>query len=165
MFTANPQNVRRSAKLQDSSRTVIFALVVGSACASLLALGFVLGTSKDLPKVKLAEHVIVALFTVICSWLLVHTMFALRYANTFYKCDASKPGGNIGGMQFPDEETPDYLDFAYFAFVIGMTCQVSDVQISSRSIRRLALVHGFLSFVFNTAILALSVNIISGLLQ
>ena len=165
MLTATPQTVRRSAKLQDSSRTVVFAVVVCSAFASLLALGFVLGTSKDLPKVKLAEHVIVSLFTVICSWVLVHTMFTLRYANAFYKRNTSKPDVYNEGLQFPDEKTPDYLDFAYFSFVIGMTCQVSDVQVSSRPMRRLALLHGLLAFVFNTAILALSVNIISGLLQ
>jgi uncharacterized membrane protein len=165
ILTANPQTARRSAKLQDSSRTVVFSVVVCSAFASLLALAFVLGTAKDLPKVKLAEHVIVSLCTVICSWLLMHTMFALRYANAFYRHVAANTGSIAEGLQFPEEKTPDYLDFAYFSFVIGMTCQVSDVQVASRSMRRLVLIHGLLAFVFNTAILALSVNIISGLLQ
>ena len=90
MTSAKPQSVRRSAKLQDSSRTAIFILVIASSCASLLALGFVLGMAKSLPKVKLAEHVVLSLGTVICSWLLVHTMFALRYANLFYAREADK---------------------------------------------------------------------------
>ena len=71
---------------------------------------------------------------------------------------------SAGGLEFPNEKEPDFLDFAYFSFVIGMTCQVSDVQVSSQSMRRLALVHGLLSFVFNTVILALSINLASGLL-
>ena len=164
MASAKPQSVRRSAKLQDSSRTVIFVFVIASACASLLALGFVLGMTKGLPKVKLAEHVVLSLGTVICSWLLVHTIFALRYANLFYLREAGKTTF-AQGLQFPSEITPDFLDFAYFSFVVGMTCQVSDVQITSRRMRLLALSHGCVSFVFNTVILALSINIISGLLQ
>lgn len=164
MASATPQSVRRSAKLQDSSRTAIFILVIGSACASLLALGFVLGMAKSLPKIKLAEHVVLSLGTVICSWLLVHAMFALRYAHLFYAREADKTN-YAEGLQFPSETTPDYLDFAYFSFVIGMTCQVSDVQIISRRMRFLALIQGIVSFVFNAVILALSINIISGLLQ
>ena len=164
MASATPQSVRRSAKLQDSSRTAIFILVIGSACTSLLALGFVLGMSKGLPKIKLAEHVVLSLGTVICSWLLVHTMFALRYAHLFYTQETDKTK-YAEGLQFPSEATPDYLDFAYFSFVIGMTCQVSDVQITSRRMRFLALIQGIVAFVFNAVILALSINIISGLLQ
>jgi uncharacterized membrane protein len=92
-------------------------------------------------------------------------MFALRYAHLFYSAPISSSEDYAGGLQFPEEKAPDYLDFAYFSFVVGMTCQVSDVQITSRSIRRLALAQGILSFAFNTVILALTVNIISGLLQ
>jgi uncharacterized membrane protein len=95
----------------------------------------------------------------------MHTVFSLRYAHLFYRESGAAPSeGLAGGLAFPEEPEPDYLDFAYFAFVIGMTCQVSDVQITSRPIRHLALLHGVLSFAFNTVILALSVNIISGLL-
>lgn len=165
IISADPQKVRRTASLQDSSRTLIFVFVVISACASLLALGFVMGSAKELTRGKLAEHVLLSVSTVACSWLLVHTMFALRYAHLFYSATTSSSEDYAGGLQFPEEKAPDYLDFAYFSFVVGMTCQVSDVQITSRSIRRLALAQGILSFAFNTVILALTVNIISGLLQ
>ena len=88
----------------------------------------------------------------------------MRYAHAYYrKRDDDQESSEGEGVEFPDEKEPDFLDFAYFSFVIGMTCQVSDVQISSRGIRRLALVHGLLSFLFNTVILALTINLSSGL--
>jgi len=105
-----------------------------------------------------------AFATVISSWFLVHTVFALHYAHIYYGDDPTRPGSNIGGLEFPDERTPDYLDFAYFSFVVGMTCQVSDVQVTGRRLRRWTLVHGLLSFGFNTILLALSINVVSGLL-
>jgi uncharacterized membrane protein len=89
-------------------------------------------------------------------------MFTLRYAHYYYgEGDGAKA---VGGLEFPNDDAPDYLDFAYFSFVIGMTAQVSDVAISSKSLRTLALVHGILSFCFNTVILALTINTVSGLL-
>ena len=105
-----------------------------------------------------------AIGAVFISWWLVHTIFTMRYAHMYYDTDTDdgKPK-EVGGLQFPDETEPDYLDFVYFSFVIGMTFQVSDVEISSREIRRLAWLHGLLSFGFNTAIVALSINVISGL--
>jgi uncharacterized membrane protein len=105
-----------------------------------------------------------AVLAVIESWLLIHTVFTLRYAHVFYRLEQEADvEGSDGGLIFPGGDNPDYEDFAYFSFVIGMTCQVSDVNITSRFMRRLALLHGLLSFAFNTAILALSINIISGL--
>ena len=160
--SANPRNARQSARLQDSSYTAIFVFVIISACASLFALGILLGSSaKDMSKGLLTEHVLLSLATVICSWTLVHTMFTIRYAHLFYYKGCTAHGS---GLDFPDEKEPDYIDFAYFSFVIGMTFQVSDIQITSRKIRRLALVHSIVSFAFNMVILALTVNIISGLL-
>ncbi len=106
-----------------------------------------------------------AALAVIQSWLLIHTVFTLRYAHVFYRSEQEADvEGSGGGLIFPGGHYPDYQDFAYFSFVVGMTCQVSDVNITSRSMRRLALLHGLLSFAFNTVILALSINIISGLL-
>ena len=164
IIRANPRSVSQNAKLQDSSQTAIFVFVVISACTSLLALGVLLHTAKDLSRAKLNEHILLSGATVICSWVLVHTVFALHYANIFYKAGSRTDPRHDCGLQFPDEKHPDYLDFAYFSFVIGMTSQVSDVQISSRRIRRLALVHGIVSFAFNVVIVALTINIISGLL-
>ena len=90
----------------------------------------------------------------------MHTVFALRYAHIYYG-DSDDPNEHAGGLEFPRDDAPDYLDFAYFAFVIGMTCQVSDVGISSKPLRRLALLQGVLSFGFNTVILALAINTIA----
>jgi uncharacterized membrane protein len=96
--------------------------------------------------------------------LLLHAVFGLRYAHKYYgdsEIDAKK---HAGGLKFPDEVRPDYRDFAYFSYVIGMTCQVSDVAVTSREMRRLVLLHGILSFAFNTVILALTINTVSSLL-
>jgi uncharacterized membrane protein len=91
--------------------------------------------------------------------------YLVRYAHFFYiDADTLHRDKIKGGLLFPDDNSPDYFDFAYFSFVVGMTCQVSDVQISSKMLRRLVLVHGLISFAFNTAILAMFVNIIAGLI-
>ena len=101
--------------------------------------------------------------TLFVSWLMTQVTFGLRYAHEYY---ATSPGHTEvdGGLQFPGEGKPDYLDFLYFSLVLGMTFQVSDVQITSRKLRRLATVQGILSFMFNTVIVALTVNIAASLL-
>ena len=163
--TAQPRLVVKLATLQPSSRKVIFLFVIVAACASLAAVAFLLGMAKGLGGAQLAAHIGLALATVICSWLLLHTVFTLHYAHLFFTAPHAAKAGHYGhGLVFPEGELePDYLDFAYFAFVIGMTSQVSDVQMNSREFRRWALLHGMVSFAFNTAVLALSINIISGL--
>jgi len=162
--TKDPYEARRNARLQDSSATFLFVLVISAATASLLAVGLLLGSARHISPGGLAAHVALSVAAVILSWLLVHTLFALRYAHIYFR-DAHNVERNAisGGLIFPGKGSPDYLDFAYFSFVIGMTCQVSDVQICSPNIRRLAMVHGLISFAFNTAILAMFVNIIAGL--
>lgn len=164
MLSGEAEKCVRSAKLQDSSRTLIFLFVVTAAIVSLFAVAYLMSTAKGLPQQAVIGHAVLALLTVAASWLLIHTMFALRYAHAFYG-DAEDPEVKnwAGGLEFPGDETPGYLDFAYFAFVIGMTCQVSDVQITDGGMRIHALLHGLLSFAFNTVILALSINTISGL--
>jgi uncharacterized membrane protein len=161
----DPYEVRRNVRLQDASRTFLFVAVISAAVASLGAVGLLLGSTKTLSTSHLAGHIVLVAATVAISWTLVHTLFATRYAHAYYRGAAELDRDHVaGGLIFPEEKDPDYLDFAYFAFVIGMTCQVSDVQISSRSIRRLALLHGLISFAFNTAILAIVINIVAGLL-
>jgi uncharacterized membrane protein len=100
-------------------------------------------------------------FALSSSWLLIQTLFAFHYARRFYmsRCD---PQFEPRGLQFPGGSDPDFLDFAYFAFVVGMTSQVSDVAVTGQHMRRATLMHGVLSFVFNIAILAMSINIIAG---
>ena len=102
-------------------------------------------------------HAALAVTTIALSWTFIHTLFALHYAHDYYG-----EGNRANGLIFPGKDKPDYWDFAYFAFVVGMTFQVSDVQVSNRLIRRLVVTHGALSFVFNTAILAVTVNLATG---
>ena len=165
ILTAQPRVVLRLTTLQPSSRMLIFLMVTIAACSSLAAVAFLLGMAKGLAGWMLASHVALALFTILASWLLLHTLFALHYAFLFYREHPSgAPGAIRRGLVFPEGEIdPDYMDFAYFSFVIGMTSQVSDVQMNSRQFRRWALLHGMISFAFNTAVLALSINILSGL--
>ncbi|WP_027580773.1 DUF1345 domain-containing protein [Bradyrhizobium sp. Ai1a-2] len=143
--------IRRNAILQDDGRFLILLVTAFGAFASLAAIIFELGASKSSP-----EALTLAIVTIALSWALVHTAFSLHYAHEYYR------GKEPGGLQFPsgrERIEADYWDFVYFSFVIGMTAQVSDVGITDRIIRRTATVHGIISFVFNTALLALMVNI------
>jgi uncharacterized membrane protein len=97
------------------------------------------------------------------SWIMVHTVFTFHYAHMYYDVPDEGSSKISGGLDFPGEKEPDYIDFAYFSFVIGCTFQVSDVEISSRKIRRMALLHGLLSFGLNTFVVALTINLIAGL--
>jgi uncharacterized membrane protein len=161
--------LRAHAKAQDVSQLLISVFVVVAASVALFAVGFVLGTHKTGPSAgpqpHLTVYLILTLGTVIFSWMLVHTVFGLRYAHMYYG-DSDDPtlDRHAGGLEFPGQHPPNYFDFAYYAFVVGMTCQVSDVQITSRKMRRLTLLHSVLSFGFNTVILALLINTVSSLL-
>lgn len=151
MLRCDVNHIRRSAVLQDDGRFLILLLTAFGALASLAAIVFELGAAKGSK-----AGLILAIVTIALSWTLVHTAFALHYAHDFYR------GKKPGGLQFPSgatREDADYWDFVYFSFVIGMTAQVSDVGITDKVIRRTATVHGIVSFVFNTALLALMVNI------
>jgi uncharacterized membrane protein len=164
MVTKDPYEARRNAKLQDSSATFLFVLVIFAATASLIAVGLVLHAAKGGSEAAVAGRVALSATAVILSWALVHTVFSLRYAHLYFFDARDVERHDVsGGLDFPGKQSPGFLDFAYFSFVIGMTCQVSDVQISEPGMRRLALVHGLISFAFNTAILAIFVNIIAGL--
>jgi uncharacterized membrane protein len=151
MLRCDVAHIRRSAVMQDDGRFLILLLTAFGALASLGAIVFELGASKGNK-----AGLILATATIALSWTLVHTAFALHYAHDFYR------GRKPGGLQFPSGDAHvevDYWDFVYFSFVIGMTAQVSDVGITDRIIRRTATMHGIVSFAFNTALLALMVNI------
>lgn len=164
ILTLNPKEVRKKIQLEDSSITFIFIFIIGAAFISLFAVITLIQSGKSNSTEQTTEHALLAIGSVGVSWWLTHTVFTLRYAHLFY---TKKEGTDEyeAGLEFPKELNPDYLDFVYFSFVIGMTFQVSDVEISSRRIRRLAWAHGILGFIFNTVIVALSINIISGLFQ
>jgi uncharacterized membrane protein len=165
ILNAHPREIRKIAKLQDSSRLLIFLFVIVSSIISLGAILFLLKSTKSLPEADVTGHILLAMASVIVSWWLVHTLFTMRYAHMYYDTDTDDGKTTpVGGLQFPEEKEPDYLDFVYFSFVIGMTFQVSDVEISDRHIRRLAWMHGLIAFAFNTAIVALSINIVSSMI-
>jgi uncharacterized membrane protein len=168
ILTAHPVEIRKIASIEDSSRTLIFLFVIVASMMSLLAIMLLLLSTKNQSDAVVTARVLLAMASVIVSWWLVHTIFTLRYAHMYYATDPDddKKLKHLGGLEFPgDEKEPDYLDFVYFSFVVGMTFQVSDVEISARSIRRLAWLHGLISFAFNTAIVALSINVISGMVS
>ena len=159
---ATPDRMRARARKQDPFRPLILAVVVVAALVSLVALGFMLG-QKGGTGMGAGARILVAGLAVLCSWTLTHTMFALHYAHLYYGDDPLVEGEqDRGGLKFPEERVPDFWDFLYFSFVVGMTCQVSDVQVTSRHMRRLTLGHGVLAFFFNAVILALAVNFIAG---
>jgi uncharacterized membrane protein len=144
-------HVRRNAVLQDDGRFLILLVTGLGAFASIAAIVFELGATQ-----RSGQQLTLATLTIALSWATVHTTFALHYAHDYYR------GPKPGGLQFPSgdqHDHADYWDFVYFSFVIGMTAQVSDVGITDKTIRRTATAHGIVSFVFNTALLALMVNI------
>jgi uncharacterized membrane protein len=160
---AGPEQARYYADRQDPRRWIITILVIVAAAVSLFALGYSFGKSAHENETTLAVRLTLAALTIVASWTLTHTVFALHYCHHFYGDDESIEGRqDRGGLIFPDKGLPDYWDFLYFSYVVGMTCQVSDVQVSSRSMRRMVLGHGVLSFFFNTFILALAVNFVAG---
>jgi uncharacterized membrane protein len=151
MLRSGHHHIRRQAVLQDDGRFVILMVAALGAFASIAAIVFELGASHH-GVVELA----LATVTIALSWAAVHTTFALHYAHAYYR------GATPGGLQFPSgdkRDHADYWDFVYFSFVIGMTAQVSDVGITDKTIRRTATAHGIVSFLYNTARLALTVNI------
>lgn len=158
---------RRSQMAADAARGqegewTIFSLTIAAAVFSLIAVLGEYAALKDAHGSQRSLHLVLVAVTLLTSWLMVHTTFAFRYAHEFYSHDLN-PQSFDGGLEFPGETAPDYLDFVYFALVLGMTFQVSDVQITARKMRRMATLHGLLSFLFNTIILALSVNLAAGL--
>jgi uncharacterized membrane protein len=155
MTTAGVDEIRRHAALQDEGRLTILILTVAAALASLAAILAELASPSGGGQTRQPAHLVLATVTILLSWALIHTIFALHYAHEFY--DETPHGG---GLAFPGGgEAPDYWDFVYFSFVIGMTSQVSDVGVISKHIRRTVAAHGIVSFFFNAALLALTVNI------
>ena len=153
MARAGIEHMRRNAALQDEGRFAILILTVTAAAASLGAILSELSTAQG--ATRTGAQLALATITIVLSWTFVHTIFALHYAHEYYGARGAKQVG----LNFPGEEKPDYWDFAYFSFIIGMTSQVSDVSIASKPIRRTATAHGILSFFFNVTLVALMVNI------
>jgi uncharacterized membrane protein len=159
MLRENVERMRWRARREDDGAAAVLGLAVAAAVASLAAIVLELVGVRNYPPRAQTVHLALAAVTILLSWTFVHTAFALHYAHQFYvDRHASAPC-----LEFPGGGQPDYVDFLYFSFVIGTTSQTADVSISSRSMRRLALLHGVIAFLFNTTLLALTVNIAASL--
>lgn len=160
--TRPPAQMAAEAEAQEDGEWTIFSVTLLGTIFSFAALSGEFANLKSAPDAERSLRIALVAATLILSWLLTHFVFALRYAHQWY--DLDERGQTKGGLDFPSDDQPDYTDFFYFSVVIGMTFQVSDVQITARRLRRLALLHGLLSFLFNTVIVALTVNIAAGML-
>lgn len=151
------QEIRKICAREDISTWLLFGLIIGTSFFSLL---MVLTLFDDIHSwnVNPMYSGIACTIVIVTSWIMVHLAFTFRYAHLYYGDDNKRYEQHARGLTFPDDEQPDYFDFAYFSFVIGMTFQVSDVVITSKGVRRLVLLHSLISFVFNTVIIALTVS-------
>ncbi|HJP98703.1 MAG TPA: DUF1345 domain-containing protein, partial [Rhodanobacteraceae bacterium] len=147
-------SIRHRARSEDESYWGFLLGGAAVAAIALVALASELHASKHAGTIQ----IVLAVVSVLLAWLFMNTIFALHYAHEFY----GDSGGKHAGLEFPGRSEPDYWDFVYFAFVLGMTFQVSDVQICEKTIRRVALVHGVIAFFFNVIVIAVSVNIVAG---
>jgi uncharacterized membrane protein len=162
----NPDKVkiRKRAKAIDIGLWEIVAVAVLAGAFSLFAVGGVLQHAKDVHGSDRTIHLGIGVLTVFLSWVMLHVIYAVHYAHLFYDPAERRDAGKIrGGLEFPETKEPDYWDFVYFSLVIGMTCQVSDVQVTARHMRHLVTAQGIIAFFYNTVVVALAVNIAAGL--
>jgi uncharacterized membrane protein len=163
LLTCGADRIKARAARRDDSRLVILTIVLLGIAASFTAIAGLIGQAK-LPATDSSEKLLLgglAMATIMMSWFVTQMVFALHYAHAFYRPDEGSDAG--GGLIFPGCEQPDYWDFLYFSTSIGATSQTSDTSIKSRALRRLVTLHASVSFFFNTAVLALTVNIAASL--
>jgi uncharacterized membrane protein len=158
VWRLDPGTTGRLAKREDPSSAVAELVVLAAGTAVLVAVGFALVRAGQATGGTKAMLVSLGLVSVVLSWTLVHTVYALRYARAYY----SEP---VGGIEFNEEEPPTYTDFAYFAFTVGMTFQVADTNITSKAVRRITLHHALLSYLFGAVLLGLVINVVATLLK
>jgi uncharacterized membrane protein len=154
----DPKVTAQLAKREDPSTPVADLVVIGAGTAMLAAVGFALAKAGEATGGMKAYLVTLGLVSVVLSWAVVHTVFALKYARAYY----SEPAG---GIEFNEDEPPNYIDFGYYAFTIGMTFQVADTNITSRAVRRTTLHHALLSYLFGAVLLGLVINVVATLLK
>lgn len=158
------KHTQRRAAQSDPGRNLVMIVVLASVAAGLASAVVVLGQSMAAPPVNRTPSLALGIAAVALGWFLIHSNFIFRYAQLYYH-DATREGDAQPCLLFPGTTEPDDYDFAYFSFVVGMTFQVSDVQISHPRMRSLTLFHAVLSFGYNTAILALGINLASSILN
>jgi uncharacterized membrane protein len=158
--------IREVAKAQDEGQGMILALVLVLSAASLAAVAAELSLAKDAHGIGKALRVTLAFGSVSVSWFVTQMIFALHYAHEYYAPDDDDDPSTLqlGGLKFPDDDAPDYWDFIHFAVVIGVASQTADVEFTSKRMRRIGTAHSLVAFTFNTVILALTINVLAGLL-
>lgn len=154
----SPAAMRSSAARDDGGRVLLLVVSAVLLLVVLVALGLVVGRQSTLD----VGDLILVIVTLVLTWSFANLVYAFHYAHMFYDQTAAK--SDHGGLTFPGDSLPDFADFCYFAFVLGMTFQVSDVEITSSRLRRTATFHGILAFFFNLGILALTINVLAGAL-
>jgi uncharacterized membrane protein len=158
VFLRIPQEkIRERCSDEDLRSWLLFLLVIIACMAGLVTVTSLLGSREEW-NVPSWLGSLVGIGAIAVSWIMVHTSFTFRYAHLYYGDDNRKFAQHARGLTFPEDEEPDYFDFAYFSFVIGMTFQVSDIVITAKGVRRLALVHSLIAFVFNTVVIALTIS-------
>lgn len=164
---ASPELIRRRARRTDEGKFFVLVLTSVAALAAIAAIIAQLAAVKDLSGTMKGLHIGLAAATIISAWFFIHLTYALHYAHEYfdeYFAEPGRPATERGGLIYPGTEDPDYYDFLYFSFVIGVASQTADVDISSHAMRRVTLVHCVLAFFFNSAVLALTINIAAGLI-
>lgn len=161
-FTRSVNQIKKFARKDDGSRVFVILSTIFTAFAAMVTvLLLVIDSGADAKKELSLVGICFA--SVLLSWAMVHTILTFHYAHIYYDDDEEGKEVQRGGLEFPEEKKPDYLDFAYFSFVVGMTFQVSDVQVTDKKLRRMVLVHGLVAFALNTFVVALTINFIAGL--
>ncbi|MEA2856530.1 MAG: hypothetical protein QOH98_851 [Methylobacteriaceae bacterium] len=166
MMQADRLSIRRRAQLTDDGKYAFLGLSILAAIASFAAIVFELSGVKDLTGSDKVAHIALVVTTIVSSWFFVHLTFTLHYAHEYFADELRTPDPSDvrGGLIFPGTKDPRYIDFLYFSYIIGVASQTADVATWSPIMRTLALVHGIVSFFFNTTILALTINIAASLL-
>lgn len=166
MSGATPEITRYRVQRQEAQHSSVLLLVILTACTSIFAIGLMQADIKNLSSTVFYSEVGLSIASLICSWFLTHMIFVLHYATCYYR--KNSPSGSdedyVGGLGFPGEVEPDFLDFVYYGFTIGMTAQTSDVDLISPTFQGLGIVHALISFFFYVVILASAVNAVSGLI-
>lgn len=155
MLKADGPQTRSIATREDDTRVTTDLVMLAASTASLVGVAFILVKASSAEGLAVACLTGLGVISVVLAWVMVHTLFTLRYAHLYYSAG--------GGIDFNQAEDPDYRDFAYLAFTIGMTYQVSDTDLETKAIRRTALKQSLLSYLFGTAIIAMTINIVAGL--
>ena len=162
MLTCGPDLIRRRAAREDESRFVFLGIVLLAVASSFVAVTGLIGDARAASGLMKSAMLALAGTTILASWLVMQMVFAVHYAHEFYR--PTETDANVaGGMTFPGDDKPDYWDFLYFTVSIGAASQTSDVSISSKHVRRIVLLQAILSFVFNTTVVALAINLAAGL--